>query len=280
MADNRLRYYLNKFIPLIITAILTVLFFISPLQSGDDWRIFREAALRIPQGINLYQTPTTYSNFSYAPWLAVAILPFSLLPLRWGWAVLSSVGLVIIMLLAKHYHMSGMKLVMMVLSPPIFYTILHGQVDLLVLSGLLLPPEWWIIVGLTKPQTVIGLSLGAFQGRILKVIMVTGVILLGSFLFFGLWPIELLTQPKPYFLEGHNIWRGLWPLQLPVGVAIIIRGIEKKDERYFLASSPFFLPYSTVGNLVGIWLVVCTAFKEWQIALVLIVWWFTVLYRM
>jgi hypothetical protein len=62
-----------------------------------------------------------------------------------------------------------------------------------------------------------------------------------------------------------------------MGLAIL--GIERRDERYLIAASPFFLPYAATSSLLGPWVVVCTGLRGWQSAIVLLVRWGTVALR-
>jgi hypothetical protein len=165
------------------------------------------------------------------------------------------------------------------LSPPILYTLLHGEIDGLILGGVLLPPEWWILIGLTKPQVAVGLVFGVPRGRLVRAIVIAGLALVTSLVWFGLWPLRWLEQANPLH-QGWNLWAGLWPMQVPAGVLLILLGISRKDERWLVAASPFLSPYAATSSLLGPWMVACSFLKGWQALVVLLAWWGAVVYRM
>ena len=250
-----------------------------PIAEGDDWETFYGAARRILLGAPLYGQEVTHSFYSNPPWLAVLVLPLSLLPFRWGWSVLSVISLIMATLAVRRFQSGLFKLALVLLSPPMIYTLLHGQIDALVLGGVLLPPAWWILVAMTKPQVAIGLIFGIRRSHWLRTAIVTGVVLLISMIWFGNWLADLARQPAPFIAATHNVWFGLWPFQVPVGVALILLGMQHQDERYLLAASPFFAPYAALSSLLGPWIAACSGLKAWQAGLVFAAWWGAVAYR-
>ncbi|MEB2287836.1 MAG: glycosyltransferase family 87 protein [Anaerolineae bacterium] len=144
-------------------ALLTLAFYASPWDGGDDWETFRGAAWRILDAAPpLYGEPVTHAYYSNPPWLAVLCIPLALLPFRLGWAALAAATLGVALLLLRRWNRQAslVKPVLVLLSPPMFYTIMHGQVDLLIIGGVLLPAQWWALVALTKPQAALGLLAG------------------------------------------------------------------------------------------------------------------------
>lgn len=264
----------------VLGLILVAAFSVAPIPGRDDWRVFYSAGHRILSGEPLYGEPM-YVGYYYfnAPWLAILMAPVSLLPYRLGLGVLSTSTLALTVLVVRRWESGLIKPVIALLSPPIFYILIHGQVDAIVLAGILLPSTCWGLVALAKPQVASGLLLP--HGELpsyLKMIGVTVAVLLFSFLFFGIWPLEILRQPAPID-EGHNIWLGLWPWQVPVGLGIAFYGMNRKDERFLIAASPFFSPYAAISSLLGPWVALATLLKPWQATAVLIVWWGAVAYR-
>src|SRR3990172_433459 len=76
--------------------ILSVTFILTPIPVGDDWEVYYQAGRRVLTGDPLYGEPV-YLGFYYynAPWLAIMITPFTLLPPRWGWGILSALTLIL-----------------------------------------------------------------------------------------------------------------------------------------------------------------------------------------
>ena len=217
--------------------------------------------------------------YTYAPWLAVVISPLSLMPIRWGWAALCCVSLCITLILARRWQTGLVRPTLAMASPAMAYIILHGQVDALILAGLLLPREWWLLVGLTKPQVTLGLIFGVGRQRIFRAAALSGLIFLISIVWLGNWPLQLLRQPAAFMYATHNLWLGLWPFQVPAGAALILLGVKRRDERLLVAASPFLAPYAAMSSLIGPWLALASFLKDWEAALVWLAWWGAVLYR-
>jgi hypothetical protein len=254
-------------------------FALSSIPEADDWIIFYETGQRVWAGAPLYGTPTHFNYYTYPPWLAVVIAPLSLLPIRWGWAALCCISLCVTLVLARRWQTGLVRPILAMVSPAMAYIILHGQVDALLLAGLLLPREWWFLVGLTKPQVTLGLILGVERQRIFRAAALSGLIFLISIVWLGNWPLQLLRQPAAFVYATHNLWLGLWPFQVPAGVALILLGVKRQDERLLVAASPFLAPYAATSSLLGPWLAVASFLNDWEAALVWVCWWGAVLYR-
>lgn len=264
---------------LFITILLTVGFGISPIITGDDWETFHGAARRVLRGQPLYDTPITFAYFSNPPWVAVALIPFSLLPLRWGWALVSSLSFLAILGLSFRFRLGPIKTALALSSLAMIYIVLHGQIDALLLAGIFLPLEWRVLLALAKPQVTFGLLFGVPPRRWLRALLLTTGMVLLSLAVFWMWPREWLAQPREFANEAHNLWLGLWPFQAPAGVALILLGISRTDDKLLIAGSPFLSPYAATSSLVGPWLAVGAFLKDWQALLVWLSWWAAVIYR-
>jgi hypothetical protein len=262
-----------------IALILLLAFALVPIPGGDDWEVYYGTARRILAGSPIYGIKVTHDYYSNPPWLAALFVPLGLLPFNWSWSVVSVASLAIVALLALRYKAGTFKLALVLLSPPMIYLLLHGQIDALVLGFVLLPSYMWPLGALTKPQVFAGMIFGLRGRQWLYALGVTGLVIVISLIAFGNWPQQLLQQPMPFISATRNLWLGLWPFQVPVGVGLAILGIERREERYLIAASPFFLPYAATSSLLGPWLAVCTGLKSWQSAIVLLVWWGAVALR-
>lgn len=254
---------------------------------GDDWHSFSEAARRmvgiVPQPVyGPGLTTGTYYVYN-PPWVIIVGLPILLLPYPWGWAVGCTATLFVgILLLRRWLPAPGIwKVGLLLLSPPMIYILLHGQIDVLLLGGLLLPVETWWLVALTKPQNTIGLAFGVPRGKWLRAgLILAGVVLL-TLILLGNWPLAIMQQPSGFFMTvNYNLWQGLWPFQLAVGVGLLAVGTVRRDERFLVSASPFFSPYVTMSSMIGPWLAALTGLSEWQALLVFAAWWGAVIYRL
>jgi len=262
---------------------LIAAFALSPIPNPDDWETFYGVGHYVWNGTPLYDKPITFAYYFNPPWLAVLLSPFTLLSFRWSWAVLCVVSLGLTAALARRWQIGLIRLGLTVLSPAMVYILLHGQVDALILGGLLLPAEWWIIVALTKPQVAVGLMFGIERGRWPRAAAITILIVLLSLLVFGNWPLRFIRQPSSV-IEGtvyatHNLWRNLWPYQLPAGVGVLLLGLRRRDARFLLGASPLLSPYTPMSGLLGSWLALASLLNDWEAGVVWLTWWGAVLYR-
>ena len=253
--------------------VITTMFALAPLPGGDDWGFFQGAIQQLLQGNSLYTERYPSTLYHYPPWVAGLLIPAGLLPFRWGWAVVCTLSFAVAVLIARRFNLNLIKQSLILLSPPMLYIFLHGQIDLLALAILFLPRSWWLIGSITKPQVTLAFIFGIPRKDWLKAGVIAAGVTLVSILIFGLWPLELLNQPKEFADLGLNIWRGLWPFQLPLGLVLVFRSWQKKDDRYLIASSPFFLPYAATSSLIGPWIALCGMLEDWQAAIILVSWW-------
>jgi hypothetical protein len=259
---------------------LVLAFALLPIPGGIDWETFYGAAQRVWTGQAIYgEMVSWHSHFYNPPWVAVILAPLGLLPSDWGWAIISAGSLVLVAAVVRRWQGGVVRMILALASPPVLYIILHGEIDALVLAGVLLPQQWWVLVALAKPQVSIGLVLGIRRSRWVAAAVITAVVLIVSLLWFGNWPLMLIRQPRPLTQQAWNFWFGLWPFQVPVGVMLILLGLSRKDERLLLAASPFLSPYATTSSLLGPFIAVLLFLKDWQAAVVWFSWWAAVAYR-
>ncbi|MFN8379397.1 MAG: hypothetical protein U0452_12075 [Anaerolineae bacterium] len=273
----------RRIIPVLIAAVLMILvFWISPWEDADDWETYYYAARRlVAVDVPLYGTLITDNYYSNPPWLAASLVPVTLLPPKFGWALLSAGTLAVALLILRKWVSSPdlVRIISVLASPPMMYILLHGQIDVIVIGAVLLPAWVWPVAAITKPQVAIGLLFGIPRRQWLRAGIFVGLLFVISFLIWGLWPLELLRQPTPFVGAGHNLWAGLWPFQVPLGVLFLVLGISRKDERFLIAGSPFLSPYAALSTMIGPWIVAVSFLKTWQVAAVWASWWGAVLYR-
>ncbi len=265
----------------LVFIILVTAFSLVPLPGGEDWEVFRGAAGRVTSGTPLYgvRDPTLYSN---PPWVAVFLIPLSLLPLQLGYAVVivSTFFLSLLVLQRWQENVGPIKPILLLLSPPMFYLVLHGQIDVLIISSILLPAEYWALFALAKPQTGIGLILGIDRSKYFRTVAIAGSVILVSFLLFGNWPSDFIAQNNPDFQNTHNVWLGLWPFQVPLGAFLLVRGWSARDERLLIAGSPFVAPYVALSSFIGPWIAGLSYLNNRQAVVVFLSWWGAVAFRL
>ncbi|NMB88262.1 MAG: DUF2029 domain-containing protein [Chloroflexi bacterium] len=253
--------------------LLVLAFALLPLPGGDDWETFYGAARRVLDGVPLYGTRITFSYFYNMPWLAVLFAPLALLPFRWGWAFLSTASILIVFLLCKRWNLGAVKLVAILCSPPMLYTLLHGNIDALVLGAVLLPREFWLLAAMTKPQTAVALALGVLRANWWRTGLLTAGVLLLSLAWFGNWLPAYLAQPVDLIDKGHNVFRYLFPYQVIPGLLLAWIGWKRQDEKFWIGASPFFSPYAATSTLLGPLMLLLSQLKDWQAVAVVALYW-------
>lgn len=258
--------------------IFLLLFIIAPLPGGDDWLTLTLAAKRLASGQPLYgiQDPYYYAN---PPHLAMLLIPVAYLPYSLALLQATSLTLTLALLMRWCPEDALLKFILTLFSPPMLYILLHGEIDVLILGGVLLPPSLWVLVAITKPQVAIGLVLHIPRRQWVIAGATVIMVFVLTWLLLGAWWVEWLKQSHALVNYGHNLWGGLWPFQVPLGVFLCLQGLKYHDERYSIAGSPFCSPYATIGSLIGVWLVGLSFLNRWQAVLLWGCWWGVVVIR-
>jgi hypothetical protein len=133
------------------------------------------------------------------------------------------------------------------LSFPVVFSLLFGQIDGMVSLGLIFPRSIGLFFILAKPQ--IGVIVAIFwlaeawrEGRwklVLRTFSPVIVAFLLSFILFGFWPLIILTHNL--INTQHNT--SLWPLSIAIGLPLLIYALFKRKENFALMSGSFLSPY-------------------------------------
>lgn len=213
-----------------------------------DWvRTYRPAtrellAFRSPYNIKTYYNP---------PWMLIPMIPMALLPDRIGNGVLFVVSLCVIIYSAIRFGAKPVSLIAFLLSFPVIFLLLFGQIDWMVLWGFTLPPQIGLLFILSKPQIGIPYAVFIFveswrsggMKQVVKVFLPTLILLIISFFIFGVW----FSKMQPPDLNAiHNL--SLWPTGLPIGLALLIFGLRQRKSRLSIIAGPFFSPYVCVHS--------------------------------
>jgi hypothetical protein len=171
----------------------------------------------------------------HPPWTIFAVAPLTW-PLLIG-LTLSSVTFATI--LRSNHPLSAAAAI---LCLPVLWTVFLGQLEGLVLLGLLGLP-WLTPLALIKPQ-VSFFAFGARRSYLIALVLVIGV----SLLIWGPWPLRMLSV-ESYYAEGRypqNIALGWWGLPLTLATAWFSRG----DLDMLMLSGAFTTPHLIPYNLL------------------------------
>lgn len=231
---------LNLTIVFSICIIAAAAFFI-PEQI--DWmRTFRPAALKIIHG----QSPYSILSFSYPVWMLFPLIPIAILPVKIGNGILFFVQVLVLIFIAIKMGASPFSLAAFFLSFPILFMLLFGQIDWLVLTGLIFPPWAGLFFLLAKPQLGLIPALfliieewrkNGFKKTLLTVTPVCVAFMI-SFLVYGAWFLQL---DYGFLTAKYNF--SLWPSSISFGLFFIIYSIRKRKIEAALLANPLLSPY-------------------------------------
>ncbi len=218
------------------------------LHFNVDWNIaFYPATKLLLQGRNPYWIP-----FFHNPvWALIPLVPFALLGHSLGGALLFFFSLFTYAFVAYHFKGKPVALVALLLSPLVFYNQFLGNIDSLVLWGLLLPPPIGLFFIAIKPQIGIGIALylaysvwleGGWRKLLLSFAPVT-VALAISFLLFGNW---VVSTSENVISANWNL--SLFPWSIPIGLLLLFVAFRRRRLTVSLSASPFLAPYLSLGS--------------------------------
>lgn len=249
------------------------------LPPGIDWHLtFRPAILAMMSGRSPYNDPSVLAPFAGAPWVLIPFIPLAYLPEHLGRGVIFSVGVFSFAFAAIRMGARPAALVAFLVSPVVFHCLLNSNLDFLPILGFILPPQIGIFLLAAKPQMgmiVAALWLvqawqrGGWQ-EVVRVFWPVGVVMILSVVLYGLWPLNSIKIME----WSRDINASLWPMSLPVGLALSVTALRKSDVRYAIAASPLLSPYllfhswsgalfavlaspaESIAAVVGLWVLV------------------------
>lgn len=191
--------------------------------------------------INYPSDPFSVYGYFNPPWLVWILSPLAMLT-----AVDShALWIVIILLLTVRcvYELGGggLAVFLTIISPGFLITIMNGQIDVLVLLGLLTGS--WLLI-LIKPQ-VVGLVIVydiIVNQRIDWTAVFIALISLVIFLLFMSWP------DRSGLDTGVSI--APWPYGVPIGFVLFVFSIWKRDKYLAALATFFFAPYMSASSLL------------------------------
>jgi len=270
--ENALKLLLLCFLVAVLLLLIA-----NTMPFGVDWRnVFRPAA----RAIFSWQSPFSVSGYFNAPWAVIPLIPLALLPESYGYATLVLLSLAGFAYTAHRLGGKTIAVVAILISPPVLHSLLNGNIDALSVVGFVLPPQIGLFFVLIKPQ--IGMAVAFYWiieawrkngvREVIRIFAPVTIILLGSFLVYGLWPLR--------FEQEIDLWwnASLWPASIPVGLVLVVTAIRRRRMVFAMAASPCLSPYvllhawvgallavvsqapETIASVIGLWLLVLIRF--------------------
>lgn len=239
----------------LVAAILAVAVMSPYLPAGIDWHdTFRPAA----RELLFLRNPYKVEGFSNPIWSLLPLVPVALLPENVGRAVGVLMGLVAFGVVAYRLGAKPLALAAFLVSPPVLHCLLNANIDWMPLLGVILPPQIGLFFLVIKPQ--VGYLVGAFwlveawrrggMREVARVFLPVTAALAVTFALWGFWPARL-GRTLTYWWNAS-----LWPMSIPVGLALLVAALRRRRMEYALAASPCLSPYvlfhSWSGALVAL----------------------------
>jgi hypothetical protein len=252
------------------------------LPPGVDWSLtFRPATLIAASGGNPYQSNLT-APFAGTPWALIPLIPLALLPEPAGRGILFIIGLASFAYAAHQLKAGRWALIFFLLSPVVMHGLLNANLDWMPVLGYVLPPAIGLFFITVKPQmgsvvAIFWLVEAWHQGgwrQTLKTFAPISIAYLLSFTIYGLWPLNMLKA------SSYTTWwnASLWPMSIPIGLALGVAALRHRNIRYAMAASPALSPHvifhswsaaliaivsstpETIAAVIGLWILV---FLRW-----------------
>lgn len=222
ISSRKIPWHQQILLAAVLTAIFSLIGRILPANGGFAWDwIHFWSIQRVPP--------------FYPPWVSIAIQPLT-------WPLLIGLTLAAVSLAALRRQRNLFSMAAVFLSLPVFWVIFLGQLEGLILLGLLGLP-WLAPLALLKPQ-VSFFAFGARKSYLAALL----VVLLISILIWGFWPARMLGT-ESYYAEGRppqSVGLGLWGLPLFLATIWFSRG----DMDMLMASGVFITPHLVQYNLL------------------------------
>jgi hypothetical protein len=171
----------------------------------------------------------------YPPWV-----PYLVAWLTWPGLVGLSLAAVSLAILKRAAH--PLSMVGAFIALPVFWTVFLGQLEGLIVLGLLALP-WLAPLALLKPQVSV-FAFGARRSYLIAALVTLAV----SMLIWGPWPLKMLAV-ESYYAEGryeNNIGLGLWGAV----VALPLLWFSRGDMDMLMTAGSFMTPHLIPYNLL------------------------------
>lgn len=203
------------------------------------------------------------------PWLIWLLRPLALLAPADSFCLWLAIVFLLVMRCTYALGGGALAAVLTMTSPGFIESVINGQVDVLVLIGLLVGS--WLLI-LIKPQ-VAGAAVVYDVIRERRVDWPSLALIGLSFLAHGFWPASISGAG---LITAASL--SPWPYGIPGGVALFALALRRRDRYLAALSSFFFAPYIS-GNSLLVYIAILTtrygrvvAVTSW-LALWLLTWW-------
>jgi hypothetical protein len=269
---------LQKYTKIVCVLGLLVLTFVIMLNfPNHDWKkIFHPAAVKILR----FENPFDIPGYMNPIWVAALLTPFTIFSPEISRGLFGVVSMLAYLFLCYKLKVGFLSAALIVPSASVLQAILQSNVEPVLLLGVLLPPAFGLPLIMGKPQVGIGyLVYQLYWSFREKTLLAT----LTPFAVLILWnlpytPAMLAASQR---VVGTIRNESLFPYAAPLGLFLLWLAIRQKKPALTIAASVFFSPYVVLYSYVGIQIAVAAyggKYKNWLLAVLLLVSWWMYLY--
>ncbi len=230
-------------IVLLVALFGVIAYFAASLPTADYFVNFYWPIRNDLFGHPLYES----EHYVNAPWGIIPLVPFALFPPNVAHGLYFATCLYILAYIAWRLHAGPLAIAAFMLSPTAIGALLVGNVDPLLISGMLFPPVIGLLILMIKPQIGAGVALYYLIEYVRKKRWLEGLktfspVAAGyglGLILLPIWYVRMLGIPA-------NVWnRTLFPYAIPLGVLFLALALRHRNPYFALASGAFFVPYLT-----------------------------------
>jgi hypothetical protein len=226
-------------------------------NGGSDWiTAFTPAARR------WWDAPWS-RGMPQPPYAALLLYPLALLSCRLSTALVNGASILLLARLARRWGGAEWIILPVLISPIGACLFLSGQIDVLLLAGVLLPDGLGILVYILKPQVGLWIVAARWKQLISRALIPGALVGIISLFIWGLWPLPILWHAEHFTSAIWNVT--FWPYFIPLGGWCVWRALKTHDEKYGIIASPLLFPYVNLSSYVGLLTVLATQWPRWTL---------------
>jgi len=229
---------------LYIALVLAMYFLVPDFGFGVDLRtFFRPAGQAFFRGEDPF---AVREGIFSPPWVYLILAPFILLPEYLAYCAFLMASLFLFAYAAYRFDATRLTMILFLTAPPVGYCLIVGNIDALVILGLLLPPQIGLFFVSLKPQVgffvILFWLVESYRNdgwkETLRVFAPITIVTLITFALYGLWPLRML-EPQPY----ETINASMWPYSIPIALGLAAASLKEREIKFAIVASPLFAPF-------------------------------------
>ena len=192
--------------------------------------------------------PYDHKGFLNPPWVLFILYPLSLFSKHVAGALWMTISVVIVIYCARKLGSDWLGYFLIFTNPSFIRFLSSGQIDALILLGLVLTQfPWNILLLVIKPQ-VFGMAI-FLKLRTVKVIhlLIISTIVILTLAIFGNWFQHIFHNWQ--IGVNHNVSMDVFPYGIPIGIVFFLLARKNSDLIIGALSSFFFVPYVSPSSI-------------------------------